>query len=409
MLGGQQKQLMNSSRCLGQRRRDRHPVELPQRVGVEEPAAVEADPGEGPVVEDELHDVGEPGLARGLEHAAIPERVADAGAGLVVRRAVGELVVAAVGLVDPGDRLLVLRAVGRGAVEQGPAGAGDVHLARDDVVPDLEQGGEQGLVAGLGVHVGGAGVEVVGADGVADGLVLAAEGYAVLVVIGAVGGDVAHVEERAGQRQVSRVARGAEEFDDPHVVRRADGVAGELRRRVPEGADQEIGRLDGDVEQVRLAGGPVVDACGGHQMPEVVHLEVEAVLEGPRVASVAGGDQDRRVQVAVGALGQGDDADGLVHLPVELRIPRDGVDGGGGLEPLVEVAVVPAGAAVPSLGQPGRDPEVVEELARLRTLHDLPHLRDHRLAARREAVGPEAAGPSHVGQADAAHHHMRAQ
>ena len=83
-------------------------------------------------------------------------------------------------------------------------------------------------------------------------------------------------------------------------MRGADGAMGKLRRRRPEGLHEEIGGLDGDLKQAGLAGGPMMDAGGGHQVAQVVGLEVEAILQrscGP--VAIAGPDQDRGVEVSV--------------------------------------------------------------------------------------------------------------
>src|SRR5262249_45991630 len=87
--------------------RSRHGVELAEGVGVEEPFAVPADPGEHRGGEGQFQDVGVPGLAGDLEHPPVPQDVSDRGTGLVVRRAAGQLVIAAVSLMHAGDLLLV--------------------------------------------------------------------------------------------------------------------------------------------------------------------------------------------------------------------------------------------------------------------------------------------------------------
>ena len=153
----------------------------------------------------------------------------------------------------------------------------------------------------------------------------------------------------------------------------------------------------------------MMDAGGGHQVPQVVRLEVESILEGLR-GGIAGAvlDQDRSMDVAVVALRPGDDADHLVHPPIQVLILRDGGERGGRFEPLVEVAVIPGRPPVSALGETRRDREIVIELARFRAAHDLPQVGDHDAPARLESIPPEALGPLDVAKADAAHHHVRA-
>jgi len=87
-----------------------------------------------------------------------------------------------------------------------------------------------------------------------------------------------------------------------------------------EGPAQEVGYLNRHVEERLLPGRPVVDARGGEQVSEVVHLEVQPILERFRRLAVAGLDEDRRVQVAVRPLGLRDHGDGCVHPLVECRV-----------------------------------------------------------------------------------------
>ena len=111
------------------------------------------------------------------------KQVADGGAGFVVGGALRQLIIAAESLVDARDLLLIFDAVRRCAVVKCAASAGDVELAGDQIVPDRFQRREQRFVAGLGVDVGGAGIEICRADGVAVGDGLLAEGDAILVVV----------------------------------------------------------------------------------------------------------------------------------------------------------------------------------------------------------------------------------
>ena len=108
----------------------------------------------------------------------------------------GQLVRASVALVYLLYEVrVVLRSVGRGSVVQRAAGSVDVHLAVYQVVPDGVEVLLQLCLAVLYVQVGHSGVQVISPDGVPHGVVLLAERYAVLVVVGAVLHAVAYVYE----------------------------------------------------------------------------------------------------------------------------------------------------------------------------------------------------------------------
>ena len=194
----------------------------------------------------------------------------------------------------------------------------------------------------------------------------------------------------------------------------ADGVAGQFGRGGLVEVVQEIGGLDGDIEQRALARGPVVDTGSHHQMAVVVGLEIQPVVEGPtlgrsggrshqaavvggRLATVALGDDDLGVHVAVLALGLGDGGNDLVHQLVQGRIPGHGIDGGHALEPLEEVTVVEGGTMVVALGLARGDFQVAIGMAEVGIVHDVPHVEHHRVSAHFETVAPEAVGPGHRG------------
>ena len=79
----------------------------------------------------------------------------------------------------------------------------------DEVVPDGLENGEEGFVSGLGIKIGCAGLEIGGADGVANHVALFFQGDAVLVVVVAIWHEVAHGEKFDGEMEIARVARGA--------------------------------------------------------------------------------------------------------------------------------------------------------------------------------------------------------
>ena len=96
----------------------------------------------------------------------VPEGVGDRGAGLVVGRDVGQVVVVAEGL----------------ALAPGADAAGEVELARDDVVPQAVERAHVVRVAGERGDVGHRRVQVAGAHRVADRLVLLGHRQVVLLV-----------------------------------------------------------------------------------------------------------------------------------------------------------------------------------------------------------------------------------
>ncbi len=238
-------------------------VKQAQRVNIKEIRPVQARAGKHAVVERQFHNIHESGFARDLEHAPVPEHVADVGAGFVVRSEVRQLIVSAISLMDARDGFLVLGAVGRSAVVKRAAPAGDVHLLLDEVGPDAFQRRPERAVARLDEQIRCAGIKIIGADGVAHAVGLLLEGDAVLVVIGAVGHEVAHRHELPGQFQIARLAGGAIKLHHAHVVRRADGIARQLGRWLAKGVVEKVRRLAGHGQQVGAAGGPVMHAGGG--------------------------------------------------------------------------------------------------------------------------------------------------
>ena len=250
----------------------------------------------------------------------------------------------------------------------------------------------------------------------AHGAILLTEGNAVLLVVGAVLHHAANVDELFQQFEVLRIARFAIELGHAHVVRGADGVAGQLLGSTLTEVIEEVGSTDTAVEERRLASGPFVDNAGHDEMAEVVGLEVEAVLEGfvilfpnssayralscllqlscTRLNGVSLLDDDGRMDVAVGALRLLHKADETVHNDVELGVVRHGIDGGDGLQPFVHVAVMERRAVVLALCLACCHEEVVKSLSLLR-LPSLPHALYAGLAQHAEALAPKAACPLH--------------
>ena len=211
--------------------------------------------------------------------------------------------------MDASDLLLTLAPVGRRAIVKRTAAAGDVQLLFDDVPPNRVERFQQRRVARFEVEVGGAGVEVVRPYGMADRFALFHEGDAILVVVAAdrlarlAHAEIAHVEKRLRQRQISLVTRRAVELDRPHVMRRTDRVPRQLRRRRREDAAKEVGGLSRDRQKPVVAGDAMVETRRGEQVPHVVHLKIMPIGERlQRLIAVAMGDQHRRMKVAVVSL-----------------------------------------------------------------------------------------------------------
>jgi hypothetical protein len=310
--------------------------------------------------------------------------------------------------VHAADLALPGEAVGRGAVVERAAAAGEVELGVDHVVPEPREDLLELLVARLGHEVGEAGIEVVGPHGVAGGDRLLAHREAVLVVVAAVE-VVAHVDERLGEAQVPLVARCAVQLHHAHVVRGADRAGGELLRVLGGERLEEPGGALRRVEQHGAAGDSVMADADRDEVPEVVGLEVEAVGQCPDLLPVALGDEGGRVQVAVVALHGGDLGGDRVDLRLELGIGRRLEDADGGLEPLVEVAVEEGRALMHALGVAGRDEEVAPTRADLGVAQRAPDRRHRHVAGPLELGAPEAPVPSKARRAERRQRRMSAR
>ena len=236
-----------------------------------------------------------------------------------------------------------------------------------DVIPDGAEVLHQLRLACLGIEVGNTGIEVVGTDRMAHSLVLVAKLMTVLVVVLAVLYGVADGYETFGQREVFLVARLTIHLGSTHIVAGTDGVARQLGGIVGEKVVEEVGSLLATVEEGSLARGTLVDDTGGHEVAEVVGLEVQARGKGVLLvlanldtgsvlavavgvdARIALGDDHGGVDIAVGTLGQGYLLDELVHEGVNLRVFGNGIDSGTGFEPLIHVAIVEGRAVVLAL------------------------------------------------------------
>ena len=366
-----------------------------EHVLVEEPPAVQADARQVHVEHHALQHVHV--LRRGVhqEHAPRPEHSAQGGAGLVVGGDVGQLVLIAVGLVHQ----LVLEEVPVGgcAVVQRAAAAGDVHLLGHQVVPHRVQHRAVVRVAFFHVQVGDAGVEVVGAHGVADDLPVLLEGDAVLVVVHAVLHGVPQLNGQPGDAQVFRIPRGAVHLDQPHVV---GGAYGGLHLAGTGGGVVEVaevvGSLLGHVQEAVPAGEAVVQAGGGEHVAHVVHLKVVDVPLPGNTVALPFADDLLGGQVAVGQLGPGEERDVLLQLIQQGLIARAHRGVRGGLHPLVEVAVAKDRPGEFALRLARGNAEVFHHMADVLALEHVLQMRNGHLRAGVEALLVQPARPADV-------------
>ncbi len=271
-----------------------------ERVLVEEGAAVARQAGHGTVVEREFHRVGVAAVGAAAEHPGGPEDEADGGAGLGVGGLVGEVVVLGEAFVG-GSRA---------------DAAGDVHLLGGEVVPEDFEGGRQGVVIVLGGDVGHAGIEVHGADGVADDAGLFADGQVGLIVL------VALLDEGCG------IAAVADRFFGEVVGLLAALVDEELREIEVTAFARDAGQLDeGELDFLVAAVAAALAFAGAEDGVDVVGIAAHDVEE----LALSGG-----LEIGDGAL---DQVAGAIELVViaEVGPAAAGLDA---LEPGVEVAVV---------------------------------------------------------------------
>ena len=143
-----------------------------------------------------------------------------------------------------------------------------------------------------------------------------------------------------------------------------------------------------------------------HQVTHVVGLEMIAVRKFLRLRVALPLRDDRlRVEVAVFALGLGDDRDDFVHLPVDHRIPSDGIDLRQRLEPFQEIAVVEGRTRKFPRLETGRDAIIGPRVAVFLAAEDRPQVWDHGGAAHIEPLGPKTLRPLHIGEIR--HIHLR--
>ncbi len=264
--------------------------------------------------------------------------------------------------------------------------AGDVELGSDEIVPLAVQRAEQRRLAGLEVHVGGAGGQVERADGVPlDGRRLA-DGHAVLVrgraVVAARTEPAAPsvLEEERGQVEVAPLAGLAIELDQRHLDLRVPG-RGHLPARAEERV-QIVREALGDRQEPVVPGGSTERDGGLDEMAGAVEL-VSVGEVGPALARLRHGVE--RVDVAVGALRRGHQVDrrlGGRPEPLARRAPELPARG---LEPLVHIRVHEHRAAVAGGRASGGDAEILEIAGRFE--HAIA-VRQRRVVVDRLAPGP---------------------
>ena len=357
-----------------------------QRIGVAEPGAVGAHPGQPAVVDHLLQHVAVAGVAGEGRHPPRPHALADVGAGLGVGGGVGQL-------VRQPERLVHRVAPDRGAEVVRAHRAGQVELVGHHVGPDALQRLAQGRLAGLGVHIGSARPQIRRGNRVSHGGGLLPQRHAILILVAVharIGRRTAVGHEHSRQFQIAAVAGHPVQVHQTDDLRRIEPEIGQRTRRRQEHPAQVVGQLDRDLQQGALASRLAVHGGGGEAVPDVVQLMIMHVL--PTLLGRIQGDLS--VQVAVRLLGGGDPADHLVHLQVQLWIAGCAVHVRHRLQPLVAVAVAPVGALVRALLQSGGDAEIGQTRLVGWILQRPAHARQDRAAAQLEAVGPEPAGPA---------------
>ena len=146
-----------------------------QRVGVAEPGAVGAHPGQPTVVQHLLQHVAVPRFAGEDRHTLRPHALSDVGTGLGIGGRVGQL-------VRQPKRLVHRVAADRGAEVVGADRARQAELVGDHVLPDSFQRLQQGCLPGLGVDVRGARPEIARGHRVPHRGGLLPESHAILIL-----------------------------------------------------------------------------------------------------------------------------------------------------------------------------------------------------------------------------------
>ena len=374
-----------------------------EHVLVEILIAVEADGRDGQVEHGALDEVEVLCLRVKREHAEIPHDGAERAAGLVIGGDVRQLVLIAVGLMHEADLCAVEireQAVRRVAGVQRGVAAVEVGFLHEAVLPHSVEHGSVLLVAGLGVEVGNAGIQIGGADAVTHDLLVGAQRSGVLIVEGAVLDQIAHRDGHLCDFKEFLVAGGAVQLYQTHVVGGADLGLGFARveEALIHGA-QVSRRLYRYLQERVLAGNALIGAGRREQVAEVIALEIVDIAQTGAVAvgSLAVGDYLLGGDIAVGLLALADKLYVIVKLFFKLLVAALCNDISRRLKPLVEVAVAEGGAFVIALGDTCRDAEVLNDVEpRILILKHCADVGHGAVGRDVETLAPEAAVPVYV-------------
>ncbi len=357
-----------------------------KRVGIEEAVAAEGDAREKPVVDDTFENVDVLAIAVQQKHAVIEEGVGNGGAGLEIGGLVREFVVLAEGFAMPA----------------GADAAREVHLLRNDVVPDAVYGFQIVLVTRQRRDVRHAGIQVARANGVSDGLVLFDHRHMVLAVVAvdlALVAASAHVDEELRLLEVLGITRHAIELDQAYLDFLMSGNVYALSLALTEHFAHEVGILDRHVEERAFARSTeMLDGSFVH-VSDVVELMTAAqvrpapLLAGILVLGVV--DRTRRVEVAVLLLRRRDLGNQIVEVLVQLGVGMDCQCVGRPLDHLHDVGVVEEDPLEAAFLQPARHLEVGDATGFLALLEIVAN---GYLAIRLEPRRPERVVYLHVGK-----------
>jgi len=167
-------------------------------------------------------------------------------------------------------------------------------------------------------------------------------------------------EEEARQVEIPRVAGDAPELDQGQLDFRVARVARPFGRRA-ENRVNVVRKPGGDIQEGGSAGGLVVRDGRFEQVPGAIEFVPVAQVR-PSPAGVL--DDEMAVEVAVGLLRGGEQADDVLQLPFERGVGVGGERVGHRFQRFVEVRVHEHRAAVAVGRAPGGQPDVFE-VARL--------------------------------------------
>ncbi len=232
----------------------------------------------------------------------------------------------------------------------------------------------------------------------AEDLVVLEQWDAVLVVVAAVGHEVAQADCQAGRLQEALLSGFPVELDQTHVVGRADGglhLPGPLRLLVKR--FQVTGGPDRDLEQGPFPGQAVVRAGGREQVAEIIGFEVVDIPLAADAAVLPFPDDLLGRQVAVRLLGLPDQLDESVDPGLEGRILAFVGDQHGAFQDFVEVPVVKRRAFVMAVPEVGGDLEIGHGMEVVVAFEKAEYMGDHRVRDAGGALLPETVAPCERG------------